>query len=167
MALAMSVGPVKSLHAADQIEEFYKIGMDEATIQEKLRQGKTASLIYGEKIAEIALTYAGQAQGYFDCSLFVQTVLAQAGIEGPRSGSEYYSWGTLVDVDFSDPNLSSLQEGDVIGYDTMGCGWTTHVGIYVGNGEAVHVNTTFGYIEHCDIGLVVNYPITFVSRVKP
>ena len=158
MALAMNVGPTKSLHAADQIEGFYKIGMDEASIQEKLRQGKTASLVYGEKIAEIALTYEGQAQGYFDCSLLCNC-LGSSWVEGPVLAQKIILGNWLM-LTFPTP-IFLHKKATSLAMTPWG-GRTTH-GIYVGNARRFTLSN-FGYIEHCDIGLAVNYPITFVSR---
>lgn len=152
--------------AADQVAALRSLGLDHPAIIEALQNGGAAG-VRGQRIADRAYSYAGMGQGNFDCSLFVQTVLSQEGYAGPRSASEYADWGEAVDVVLWDVDLDKLLPGDVIGYDTLNWGSTCHVGIYLGDGQAIHVNTVDRYMEVCDIGLRANFPITFIRRAAP
>jgi cell wall-associated NlpC family hydrolase len=74
---------------------------------------------------------SGQTQ-YFDCSLFVQTVFEENGINLPRSSREQARVGTYVPRD-------QLQKGDLV-FFTAGRsdGLIGHVGIYAGNNKILH-----------------------------
>ena len=76
--------------------------------------------------------WGGNSFHGIDCSAFVQTVMYQAlGISLPRTSYEQSCVG--VDVAKED-----LKFGDLLFFDTMNKGRTTHVAIYIGNGTFVH-----------------------------
>ena len=102
-------------------------------------------------IVKTALNMQGP-QGYFDCSLFVQTVMAKNGIEVPRSTFQYSTEvGELIEE-------ADILPGDIVLYDSEGWGNPSHVGIYVGEQEVCHVNTVRGKIITQDLHMC-NYPI--------
>ena len=73
-------------------------------------------------IVKTALNMQGP-QGYFDCSLFVQTVMAKNGIEVPRSTFQYSTEvGELIEE-------ADILPGDIVLYDSEGWGNPSHVGI--------------------------------------
>ncbi|HHX38011.1 MAG TPA: C40 family peptidase [Clostridiaceae bacterium] len=110
-----------------------------------------------QTIVQTALDMQGP-QGYFDCSLFVQTVMAEHGIEVPRSTFEY---SPEVGMPVAE---EEILPGDIVLYDSMGGGTVTHVGIYVGENEVCHVNTVRGRILTQDLHMC-NYPIMAIYRV--
>ncbi|MDN4592972.1 C40 family peptidase [Polycladomyces subterraneus] len=88
----------------------------------------------GEKYLGTPYKYgapSGQTR-YFDCSLFVQTVFKENGINLPRSSREQALVGTYVPRD-------QLQKGDLV-FFTAGRsdGKIGHVGIYAGNNKILH-----------------------------
>ena len=101
--------------------------------------------------------------GGFDCSLFVQTVFRQAGIYIPRDTPSYSSSSDSIWLD----SFSDLLPGDLILYDSLGVGHTTHVAIYLGDGQVCHVNTVAGQIRIQDYRLGGGYyPITGYLRYR-
>ena len=97
-------------------------------------------------------------RGRFDCSLYVQHVMALNNIEVPRTTYQYFDVGTEVDA-------ADLREGDIILYDSLNAGTATHVGIYVGDGNVCHVNTNQGKIEETPWRLAGGrYPIVTIRR---
>ena len=90
-----------------------------------------------EKLAATAKQYLGCRYSYgssgpnkFDCSGFTMYVFKQYGISLPHSASGQRATGTAV-------SKSNLQVGDLVFF--LG---TTHVGIYLGNGQFIHASTT-------------------------
>ncbi len=83
-------------------------------------------------IAQIGKPYiwGGESRnGGFDCSGLIQYVLAQAGIQVPRTA--YAQAMALPAV-----SRSQLRKGDLVFFNTMGAPFT-HVGIYIGGGQFV------------------------------
>lgn len=94
----------------------------------------------GEQIAACAKQYLGCAYVYggespsgFDCSGFVQYVYAQLGYSVHRTATAQLADGYNVPYD-------CLLPGDIIyfGYGNV----ATHVGIYIGNGEFIHAQSS-------------------------
>ncbi|MDD5362825.1 MAG: C40 family peptidase [Ignavibacteria bacterium] len=82
--------------------------------------------------------WGGTSKRGIDCSAFVQTVMYQAlGIMLPRTSFEQSNVG--VDV-----TRSELKFGDLLFFDTMHKGRTTHVGIYLSDGYFVHSGSRTG-----------------------
>ncbi len=92
---------------------------------------------FAKRVVEIALGMQGP-QGHYDCSTFVYTVLKRAGYSNPPSKVSGYYNGSHGGQRVS---LANMRPGDVLVYDSYGHGNPTHVGIYIGNGKAIHCNT--------------------------
>jgi len=82
--------------------------------------------------------WGGTSKRGIDCSAFVQTVMYQSiGVMLPRTSFEQSNVG--VDV-----QRSELKFGDLLFFDTMNKGRTTHVGIYLSDGYFVHSGSKTG-----------------------
>jgi len=82
--------------------------------------------------------WGGTSKRGIDCSAFVQTVMYQSlGIMLPRTSYEQSNVGT-------DVQRSELKFGDLLFFDTMNKGRTTHVGIYLSDGYFVHSGSHTG-----------------------
>ncbi|HEY5124035.1 MAG TPA: C40 family peptidase [Ignavibacteria bacterium] len=82
--------------------------------------------------------WGGNSYRGIDCSAFVQSVMYQAlGITLPRTSFEQSNVG--MDVAKED-----LKFGDLLFFDTMNKGRTTHVAIYIGNGMFAHSGSKTG-----------------------
>ena len=108
-------------------------------------------------LVDTALSMRGAYTG--DCSSFVQSVYRKNGISIPRSTRGYPGEGGQWVAE------EALRPGDLVLYDSMNAGETTHVAIYVGDGEVCHVNTLVGVIKKESIHLHHGgYPITGYVR---
>ncbi len=68
----------------------------------------------------------------FDCSGFVQYVMANFSVAMPRTSTDQYSVGVMVDK-------SQLKPGDLVFFKyTKSSSRLDHVGIYVGDGNFIH-----------------------------
>ena len=87
--------------------------------------------------AQIGKNKACGAEGpnAFDCSGLTYYIYKQNGITIPRTSREQSNFGTTV-------SKSNLQPGDLLFFSTDGSGGVSHVGIYVGNGQMVHVSSS-------------------------
>ena len=87
--------------------------------------------------AQIGKKKAWGAEGpnAFDCSGLTYYIYKQNGITIPRTSREQSNFGTTV-------SKSNLQPGDLLFFSTDGSGGVSHVGIYVGNGQMVHVSSS-------------------------
>lgn len=113
----------------------------------------------GSSAVNVALSMQGP-RGSYDCSSFVQEVYRRIGVSVPRSTSGYGGSGQNV-------SWANIQVGDLILYDSLGVGYTTHVAIYVGNNNVVHVNTVQGRIMVQNYRLGGgSYPITGIKRYR-
>jgi len=82
--------------------------------------------------------WGGSSYRGIDCSAFVQTVMYQSlGISLPRTSYEQSNTGLEVAKE-------DLKFGDLLFFDTMNKGRTTHVAIYIGNGMFVHSGSKTG-----------------------
>ncbi|MNQ69987.1 Gamma-D-glutamyl-L-lysine endopeptidase [compost metagenome] len=96
--------------------------------------GASSILKTGEKYLGAPYKFSAKAgSGYFDCSLFVQTVFKENGISLPRNSRQQSVVGDRV-------SLSKLQVGDLIFFERPS-GYIYHVAIYAGNNQILH---TFG-----------------------
>src|SRR5688572_32154468 len=75
----------------------------------------------------------------FDCSGFVQYVLAQHNIAAPRTSTEQFMLGTQVD-------LGQLRAGDLVFFSTVAPG-ASHVGLAVNSEEFVHAPAASGVVR--------------------
>ena len=87
--------------------------------------------------------WGGTSPSGFDCSGFVQYVLAQNGKSIPRTSQEQFASGQAVDK-------SNLQAGDLVFYDWSGGTEATHVGIYEGNGKMIHAPHSGDVVKEVD-----------------
>jgi uncharacterized protein YgiM (DUF1202 family) len=92
----------------------------------------------GIGIVEYAKTFLGTPYAYggntprgFDCSGFVQYVMANFGVTMPHSSHDQYSIGVRVEK-------SQLMPGDLVFFKYSSSYRLNHVGIYVGNGNFIH-----------------------------
>lgn len=82
--------------------------------------------------------WGGTSKSGIDCSAFVQTVMYQSlGVLLPRTSLEQSSVGETV-------AREDLKFGDLLFFDTMNKGRTTHVGIYLEDGYFVHSGSRTG-----------------------
>jgi cell wall-associated NlpC family hydrolase len=78
----------------------------------------------------------GTGRGGIDCSAFVQTVYREKfGVRLPRTAKAMAGVGTAVE-------RRSLRAGDLVFFKPDG--YPHHVGIYIGDGDFVHVSTKKG-----------------------
>ena len=75
----------------------------------------------------------------FDCSGFVQYVLAQHNITAPRTSAEQFMLGKQVD-------LEQIRPGDLVFFSTVAPG-ASHVGLAVSNEEFVHAPAASGVVR--------------------
>ena len=80
--------------------------------------------------------FGGTTPDGFDCSGFIQYIFKKVGYNVPRLADEQYQLGHSAKV-------SQLDEGDLVFFETYMEG-PSHVGIYVGNGEFLHVSSSRG-----------------------
>jgi peptidoglycan hydrolase-like protein with peptidoglycan-binding domain len=90
----------------------------------------------GEKYKGTPYQWGGESPSGFDCSGFVQYVMAENQVRVPRAVSTMYETGTPVRRD-------ALRVGDLVFFNTDGTG-PSHVGIYAGNGMFLHASTSQG-----------------------
>lgn len=89
----------------------------------------TAKSLLGTKYV-----WGGTTTSGFDCSGFTQYVYKKAlGKDIPRVSKAQANAGRPVSMD-------KLAVGDLLYFDTLGRGTTSHVGIYVGNGKFIHAS---------------------------
>ena len=117
-----------------------------------------ASSALGASAAALAQQYLGcryvsgaSGPSSFDCSGFTYFIYKQLGCPIARgSSSQYYNSGYFVSV-------SDMQPGDLIfffdrRFDSSGGTLpTTHVGMYVGNGQFIHASTTSYRVQYDSI----------------
>jgi cell wall-associated NlpC family hydrolase len=75
----------------------------------------------------------------FDCSGFIQYVLAMHQISAPRTSAEQYSIGTKVGLD-------SIRAGDLVFFSTVAPG-ASHVGLALNGDEFVHAPAASGVVR--------------------
>lgn len=102
--------------------------------------------IVGDRIAALALTYrgvpyrnGGDDPSGFDCSGFVQYVLAKFGERVPRQTRAQFGAGAAVDKD-------AIQAGDLVFFSTVAPG-ASHVGIALDGDEFVHAPSSRGVVR--------------------
>lgn len=81
----------------------------------------------------------GNSLSGLDCSSFVLQVFMPLGVKLPRVSADQAMAGIPVEV-------SELQPGDLVFFDTAGSGRVTHVGIYLGEDQFVNANSYKGQV---------------------
>ncbi|MEG0250100.1 MAG: SH3 domain-containing protein [Peptostreptococcus sp.] len=100
----------------------------------------TATSLLGVKYSWGGTTTAG-----FDCSGFTQYVYKNAlGVNIPRVSRDQANAGSAV-------SMSNAKAGDLLYFDTMGGGRTSHVGIYLGDGKFIHASGSASNPEYVKI----------------
>ncbi|WP_029478265.1 C40 family peptidase [Deinococcus frigens] len=84
--------------------------------------------------------YGGTTRAGLDCSAFVLQVFTPLGVRLPRVSADQAQVGQPVDV-------SELQPGDLVFFDTAGGGRISHVGIYLGADTFVSANSYQGKVS--------------------
>ncbi len=120
-------------------------------LSNELRQKSMASFleergdtsdVTGDKIVSIAKRYLGVPYVWggaspkgMDCSGLILLVMKEVGINPPRVSYEQAKFGKKVE-------LSEIQPGDLLFFDTMRLGRVSHAGIYVGDGKILQAPQT-------------------------
>jgi len=88
----------------------------------------------------VGIRYAHGGTGRYglDCSGFTSSVFRDLGISLPRTARGQYNTGRYV-------TRSSLKEGDLVFFNTLG-GGVSHVGVYLGGGMMANANSYFGRV---------------------
>ena len=98
-------------------------------------------IAYAKKFIGTPYAYGGASPTGFDCSGFVQYVVANFGGYLPHSSSDQYQYGAPVERD-------ELQPGDLVFFSTSGdSAKIGHVGIYIGDGKFIHSPQSNGSVE--------------------
>lgn len=74
-----------------------------------------------------------------DCSGLVLQVFSPLGVRLPRRSIEQAQAGIGV-------GLNELRAGDLVFFDTLGKGYVSHVGIYLGDDSFINANTYYGKV---------------------
>ncbi|MFD2169206.1 C40 family peptidase [Tumebacillus lipolyticus] len=129
---------VKKFQAAHGLEQNGKVGattgplIDQAAA--KLRPATPQVVETAMKYVGVPYKWAGNTPSGFDCSGYVSYVMAQQGVHLPRISTDMYKGGTQT---------TSPKAGDLVFFSTYGPG-ATHVGIYLGNGQFISADSTYG-----------------------
>lgn len=98
-----------------------------------------------QSLLGVKYSWGGTTTSGFDCSGFTQYVYKNAlGVNIPRVSRDQARAGSAVSV-------SNAKAGDLLYFDTMGTGQTSHVGIYLGDGKFVHASGTASNPEYVKI----------------
>ncbi|WP_027365500.1 C40 family peptidase [Desulfotruncus alcoholivorax] len=79
--------------------------------------------------------YSGQSPAGFDCSGYVQYVFKNFGVDLPRTASEQFYRGTMV-------NSGKARPGDIVAFASGGV--INHTGIYLGGGSFISSTSSHG-----------------------
>lgn len=90
---------------------------------------------YSKQFLGIKYLYGGTTTSGFDCSGYTQYVYKNAGITLSRTAATQYREGVSV-------SKSNLQAGDLVFFNNLG--YTSHVGIYVGNNQFISATSSKG-----------------------
>ncbi len=87
----------------------------------------------------IRYSYGGTGRYGLDCSGFTSSVFRDMGVRLPRTARGQYGTGRYV-------GRSSLREGDLVFFNTLG-GGVSHVGVYLGGGMMANANSYKGRVS--------------------
>lgn len=105
----------------------------EPTPEERQATRSSSIIAVASRYVGVPYVVGGSTPAGFDCSGFVQYVMAQMGISLPRSSSQQRNAGTVI-------SAAEARPGDVI--------WTPgHVAIYAGNGMQIDASLPGTVIE--------------------
>ena len=104
----------------------------DATSRGSVSKG-TQVVNYAYKFLGKPYVYGAAGPNSFDCSGLTQYVYSKIGVDLSRTTYTQVGEGTKV-------NRRDLKPGDLVFFNTEGS--TSHVGIYVGNGEFIHAPRT-------------------------
>lgn len=135
------------VETAKQQERVDKVELEQSEIAEEDS--------VGVQVAEFALQFVGTPYEWggtslpegVDCSGFVKSVYEEFGVILPHSAVQDMEEGEAV------AGLENALPGDLIIYENP-----SHVGIYIGDGKIVHVDTKFGVciadVEYAEISII-------------
>ncbi|MBS4190221.1 C40 family peptidase [Bacillus sp. FJAT-49705] len=92
---------------------------------------------YSKTLIGIPYVYGGNNTSGFDCSGFIKFVYDKFNISLPRISADQYAGGTAV-------NKEDLIPGDLVFFNTAGGGKVSHSGIYLGDNQFIHADSTKG-----------------------
>lgn len=104
-----------------------------------------------QKVVDLARSLLGvryrwggtSPQSGFDCSGFISYVARSMNVELPRTSFEMFTAGKSV-------SREQLRPGDLVFFTTYARG-ASHAGIYLGNGQFIHANSTGGRVRITDL----------------
>ena len=103
-----------------------------------LSQGKVSSLLQTAKsYIGVPYKFGGTTPKAFDCSGYLQYVLARNGITIPRTADEQNKLGLRT------KSSQQLVPGDLVFFTTYAPG-ASHCGIYLGDGDFIHASSSKG-----------------------
>ncbi len=105
-----------------------------------LLNGPAALMRTALTLKGVSYRWGGDQPGTgFDCSGFVQYVLAQHHISAPRTSADQFLLGKQVD-------LSHIRAGDLVFFSTVAPG-ASHVGLALNNEEFIHAPAASGVVR--------------------
>lgn len=96
-----------------------------------------------EDLLGVPYAWGGATPQGMDCSGLVQYAYARAGVTVPRTTVELYRLGQPLD---------RVQPGDLLFFRT-GLAGVSHVGIYAGNDQMIHVSSGSGQVRKVTLNL--------------
>ena len=81
--------------------------------------------------------WGGTSANGFDCSGLIQYSYDRFGIDLPRISRDQLRAGSPVEL-----RVQALVPGDILGFSAAVGGESTHVGLYVGDGQFIHSSTS-------------------------
>jgi len=119
-----------------------------AAVHSSTASGPTGSELVASARSQVGAPYrwGGTTPAGFDCSGFVNYVLAAHGITGPRTSAQLQDWTRTV-------SRANLQPGDLVfkRYSSRNGSKADHVSIYAGNGVTIGTSTSKGRVVERDM----------------
>ena len=81
--------------------------------------------------------WGGTAANGFDCSGLIQFAYRRHGVDLPRRSGDQLRMGRPLSL-----AESGLQPGDILGFSEEAGGNSSHVGLYIGDGEFIHSSSS-------------------------